>query len=52
VELSDKLQLQIKLNEAINNQSSIGYGILRLRKKDDKPRVELIPLPNYLANME
>ena len=52
VEISDKIQLQIKLNEAINNQSSIGYGLLRLRNKDGKPRVELIPLPNYLANMD
>jgi hypothetical protein len=52
VEISDSIELQLKLDDAIDNQSSIGYLLLRLRKKNDKPRVDVIPLPNYLANME
>lgn len=57
VETSDEIELQVKLDEAVNNQSSIGYGILRLRAVTDgsgkaTPRVEVIPLPNYCANME
>lgn len=51
-EIADQIKLQLKLNEGIDDQSSIGYWILRLRNKDWKPRVEVIPLPNYLANME
>jgi len=50
--IGDTTQLQLKLDEAINNQSSIGYWLLRLRNKNWKPRVEVIPLPNYLANMD
>lgn len=52
VALADQLQLQILLNEAINSQSCIGYSLLRVRVKDKKPRVELIPVDHYLANME
>ena len=52
VKISDSIELQLKLDDAIDNQSSIGYWLLRLRKKNDKPRVDVIPLPNYLANME
>lgn len=52
VDLSDQTQLQLKLTDAINNQSSIGYWLIRLRNKNGKPRVEVIPLPNYLANMD
>lgn len=56
VELSDKIKLKLLLDEAITNQSSIWYSILRIRKVNknwkDMPRVEFIPLPNYSANME
>lgn len=52
IKLSDQTELQLKLDEAFNNQSSIGYWLLRLRNKNGKPRVEVIPLPNYLANMD
>lgn len=56
VKISDTIQLQLKLNSAIETQSSIWYSILRLRGVDVNwkltPRVELIPLPNYVANME
>lgn len=56
VELSDKIKLKLILDEAISNQSSIWYSIVRVRKtiKDWKemPRLEFIPLPNYCANME
>lgn len=52
VKISDSIQLQLKLNEGVNNQSSIWYGIIRLRNVENKPRVEVVPLPNYCANME
>ena len=52
VAMADELKLQNLLNEAVDNQSSIGYSIVRVRTKDNKPRVEIIPVPNYLANME
>ena len=56
VELSDKIKLKLILDEAITNQSSIGYSIVRVRKViknwKELPRLEFIPLPNYLANME
>ena len=55
VDLWDKIKLKLVLDEAITNQSSIGYGIVRVRKviKDwkDYPRLEYIPLPNYCADM-
>lgn len=52
VAIADKLKLQNLLNEAVDTQSCIGYSIVRVRTKDDKPRVEIIPVSNYLANME
>lgn len=52
VEISDKIHLQNTLDTAIETQSSIWYSILRVRKINDKTRVELIPLPNYLASMK
>ena len=54
VKASDFIQLQKILNEACNIQSSIWYTILRCRKreKDLYPRVELIPVNYYCANME
>lgn len=52
VAIADELKLQNLLNEAVDTQSCIGYSIVRVRTKDDKPRVEIIPVSNYLANME
>ena len=52
VDIADNLKLQTLLNEAVDNQSSIGYSIIRVRSKDNSPRVEIIPVANYLANME
>lgn len=52
VEFADKIHLQIILDSAIETQSAIWYSILRVRKVDDMPRIELIPLPNYCANIE
>lgn len=56
VELWDKIKFNLTLDEAITNQSSIWYWIIRVRKviKNGKemPRLEYIPLPNYCANME
>ena len=52
VDIADNLKLQTLLNEAIDNQSCIGYSIIRVRSKDNTPRVEIIPVANYLANME
>ncbi len=52
VAIADDLKLQTLLNEVVDNQSSIGYSIVRVRTKDNKPRVEIIPVDNYLANME
>lgn len=52
VKISDKIGLQEILDTAIETQSSIWYSILRVRKKGDETRVEVIPLPNYLANMK
>lgn len=52
VDISDNLKLQTLLNEAVDNQSCIGYSIIRVRSKDNAPRVEIIPVANYLANME
>ncbi len=56
VKRADIIWLQEKLNQAVESQSSIWYWILRLRgiPKWDKiePRLELIPLPNYVANIE
>ena len=55
VQLSDEIKMKLVLDEAITNQSSIGYWIVRVRKvvKDWKeyPRLEYIPLPNYCADM-
>ena len=51
VKISDEIWLQLLLNEAINTQSSVGYSILRVRSKNKKPRVEVIPVTNYCANM-
>ena len=52
--IDDWIRLQRILNETVNIQSSIGYSILRCRKRewDDFPRVEIIPVNNYCANME
>ena len=52
VDIADNLKLQTLLNEAIDNQSCIGYSIIRVRSKDNTPRIEIIPVANYLANME
>nr|DAT13932.1 MAG TPA: portal protein [Caudoviricetes sp.] len=52
VDIADNLKLQTLLNEAIDNQSCIGYSIIRVRSKDNTARVEIIPVANYLANME
>lgn len=52
VDIADNLKLQTLLNEAVDNQSCIGYSIIRVRSKDNTPRVEIIPVANYLANME
>lgn len=56
VKMADKISLQERLNQAVECQSSIWYWILRLRgiQKWEKkePRLELIPLPNYVANMD
>jgi len=52
VDIADNLKLQTLLNEAVDNQSCIGYSIIRVRSKDNAPRVEIIPVANYLANME
>jgi len=56
VELGDKINLKLILDEAITNQSSIGYSIVRVRKVlknwKEMPRLEYIPLPNYMANMQ
>ena len=52
VDISDNLKLQTLLNEAVDNQSCIGYSIIRVRSKDNTARVEIIPVANYLANME
>lgn len=55
VELWDKIKLKLVLDEAITNQSSIGYSIIRIRKTikgwKELPRLEFIPLPNYCADM-
>lgn len=51
VEITDKLNLKIILDEAVNFQSAIWYSVLRVREKNGEPRVEIIPLPNYCANM-
>ena len=53
-QIDDAIKLQKTLNNAIDMQSAIGYCILRARKRanDDYPRVEIIPTPNYCANME
>nr|DAR63680.1 MAG TPA: hypothetical protein [Caudoviricetes sp.] len=52
VDIADNLKLQTLLNEAVDNQSCIGYSIIRVRSKENTPRVEIIPVANYLANME
>lgn len=54
VEIDDWIKLQKILNEAIDIQSSIWYCVIRCRKRenDDFPRVEIIPVSNYCANME
>ena len=52
VDIADNLKLQTLLNEAVDNQSCIGYSIIRVRSKDNTARVEIIPVANYLANME
>lgn len=52
VDIADNLKLQTLLNEAVDNQSCIGYSIIRVRSKDNAARVEIIPVANYLANME
>ena len=55
VELSDKIKLKLVLDEAITNQSSIWYWIVRIRKViknwEEMPKAEYIPLPNYCADM-
>lgn len=54
VEIDDWIKLQKLLNEVCDIQSSIWYSVVRCRKREnDKfPRVEIIPVPNYCANME
>ena len=54
VELADKVELKLILDEAISGQSAIWYSIVRVRKDpfEELPRVEFIPLPNYCANMQ
>ena len=54
VQLSDRIELKLILDEAISGQSSIWYSIVRVRKdpNEEIPRVEFIPLPNYCANMQ
>lgn len=53
VQTSDEVELQTSLDGAITNQSCIWYGLLRLRKDDEgQIKVDVIPLPNYCANME
>ncbi len=55
-EIADRLNIQQKLNTVINNQSSIGYWIIRLRDKGEgdevKLRLEVIPVTNYSANTQ
>ena len=55
VELSDKIKLKLVLDEAITNQSAIGYSVVRVRKVirngQELPRLEFIPLPNYCADL-
>ena len=54
VNISDSIQLQKTLNEWVDIMSSIWYSVLRVRKRDTDqyPRVEIIPLSNYCANMD
>lgn len=53
-EIADKISLQKTLNNIADNQSSIGYCIVRTRKRanEEYPRAEIIPVSNYCANME
>lgn len=53
-EIDDAIRLQKKLNNTADIQSSIGYCVVRARKRDtDKyPRMEIIPVNNYCANMD
>jgi len=53
-EVDDWIKLQKILNGVCDIQSSIGYSVVRCRKreKDKFPRVEIIPVSNYCANMQ
>lgn len=53
-EIDDWIRLQKKLNNTVDIQWSIGYCVVRARKREiDKfPRMEIIPVSNYCANMD
>ena len=52
-EIDDAIRIQKKLNNTIDIQWSIWYCIVRARKReqDKYPRMEIIPVNNYCANM-
>ena len=52
--IDDAIRLQKKLNNTIDIQGSIWYCVVRARKREnDKfPRMEIIPVNNYCANMD
>lgn len=52
-EIDDWIRVQKKLNNTIDIQGSIWYSVVRARKREqDKfPRMEIIPVSNYCANM-
>lgn len=53
-EIDDWIRLQKKLNNTIDIQWSIGYSVVRVRKRENEklPRMEIIPVNNYCANMD
>ena len=54
IKINDAIRIQKKLNNTIDIQGSIWYCVVRARKREqDKfPRMEIIPVSNYCANME
>ncbi len=52
VKMWDEQGRQQKLNTAIDSQSSIGYGVVRVRNRGEHDvRIEHIPVTNYCADM-
>ena len=52
-EIDDAIRVQKKLNNTIDIQGSIWHCVVRVRKReqDKYPRMEIIPVSNYCANM-